>query len=467
MTDAKIEDVAEEIFPPDSCDDFHPTDAGNARRFAHQHAATLKYCPSLKKWFAWDGRRWRVDDDRTEVMRRAKDTARSLYRDAANCLDTGKRRELVATATKLEGANRIEAMIRLAQSEHGISIDAGQFDSDPMLLCVANGVLNLRTAELKSHDPALLMTKLAPVNYLPDADCRKFLEFLNCIFAGNQNLIAFLGRALGYALTGLTYEQCLFMLHGSGANGKSTLIELLRRILGDFAVQSPSELLLTKRHADGGPSPQLVRLQGARFVTAVEADADRNLAEAIVKQTTGQDTIAARDLHSQFVEFRPQFKLFMAVNQKPNVRGRDEGIWRRIKLIPFAVTIPEDERDRKLLEKLFDEAPGILAWLVQGCLSWQKIGLAVPPEVQAATMEYREETDDLAEFIDERLIADAKGFISSDELAGQHGAWSLARGQEKLSATRLGRAFASRSGVVKCKRGGRRGFEGYRARAET
>jgi putative DNA primase/helicase len=455
-------ELGEEIFPPPEPETFHATDAGNARRFASNHAETIRYCPDLKRWYAWDGTRWAADNG-TEVMRRAKATALAVYGEAAACPDSGNRMQLARLAAQMESAARLEAMIKLAQSERDLTVSPSEFDKSPMLLNVKNGVVDLRTGALLPHDPSLMLTKLAPVNYEPTARCPLWLSFLDRTFGSNAELVQFIQRALGYSLTGHTDEQVMFVAYGTGANGKSTMIETVRSIMGDYAMQTPAELLLSKSNVSGGgPSPELVRLRGERFVTAAEADAGRKLAEAAVKQFTGGDTLAGRDLHSSFVEFRPEFKLWLATNHKPDVRGRDEGIWRRIKLIPFTVTIPEPERDRQLADKLRGEMPGILTWLVRGAMEWKRQGLAVPKEVSSATSAYREDTDTLAEFVDECLVPDAGAFISSADLNQVYQEWADRSNADKLTKTKLGSLIGERPGFQPGRQTGKRGFVGHR-----
>ena len=255
------------------------------------------------------------------------------------------------------------------------------------------------------------ITKLAPVNFEPDAACPRWLEFLSRIMDGNEQLIDFLQRAVGYALTGETSEQCLFIFYGSGANGKSTFLQTMSYVLGDYSMSTPTETLLVKRR--GAIPNDVARLKGARFVIACEADAENRLAESLIKQMTGGDTISARFLHQEWFDFEPTHKVFFGTNHKPVIKGTDYAIWRRIRLVPFEITIPEGERDKNLPEKLKAEADGILAWAVQGCLVWQQQGLGVPEEVKAATDSYREEMDILGEFLKDRcrLSLECQGFF--------------------------------------------------------
>jgi putative DNA primase/helicase len=287
-------------------------------------------------------------------------------------------------------------MLARAQAERGVAITHNALEVDPWRLTVMNGTLDLRTGEMGEHRREDLYTRFVPVEYDPVAECREWLVFLNRVLNGNEELIAFLQRAMGYSLTGSTGEQCLFFLHGSGANGKSTFLEILRALLGDYAVQADFATFLENRN--DGPRNDIARLFGARVVTSSEVGEGKKVNESLVKSLTGTDRVAARFLYAEAFEFLPTFKLWLAANHKPVIRGTDTAIWRRIRLVPFTVEIPEGERDPELPNRLRAELPGILAWAVQGCLLWLESGLGVPDQVRAATDAYRRESDILGAF---------------------------------------------------------------------
>jgi putative DNA primase/helicase len=293
---------------------------------------------------------------------------------------------------------RVDAALWFARALLNIHIE--ELNRELYALNVQNGVIDLHTGELREHRRTDFITRCCLVAYDPKAKAPKWDAFLRRIFADNVAVIDFVQRAAGYSLTGDTGEQCLFILHGSGANGKSVLLEVLGRMLGAYAKQAAPDLLLAKNQ-DRHPT-ELADLFGSRLVTAIETSEGRRLAEALVKQMTGGDKMKARFMRQDFFEFDTTHKLWLATNHKPQVRGTDYAIWRRIRLIPFEVTIPEDKRDPKLAAKLIaEELPGILTWAVQGCLAWQEKGLKPPEKVQAATKAYREEMDVLAGFLDE------------------------------------------------------------------
>jgi len=313
-------------------------------------------------------------------------------------------------------------MLSLAESEPGIPIAPDQFDTDPWLLNCLNGTIDLKNGELRPHNRDDLITRMVPVEYDAKATCPLFLKFLDRIMGGNQSLISFLQKILGYSLTGSTREQCLFFLYGLGANGKSTLLNIVQSLWGDYATRTSSETFLAKK--PGSIPNDVAALRGARLAIAVEVEQGRRLAEVLVKEMTGGDTISARFMRAEWFSFKPQFKILLAANHKPIIRGTDFAIWRRIRLIPFTVQIPKEEQDRDLPEKLSAELPGILNWAVAGCLQWHFGGLELPKEVDDATQDYRAEMDVLGGFIAERCIVDPGADATAAELYKSYTVWA-------------------------------------------
>jgi putative DNA primase/helicase len=305
--------------------EFKLTDLGNAERLVYHFGEQIRYCHAWKKWLVWDGVRWVVDQS-GQIYQIAKKVVRKIYREVQSASESNVRREIARHAYASESDRRIAAMISLAQSE--VSIRPELLNADPWLLNCLNGTIDLRTGRLLPHTMEHFITKLAPVNCDPNAGCERWLEFLDRIMDGNEQLISFLQRAIGYALTGETSEQCLFIFHGSGANGKSTFLQAISSILGDYAMSTPTETLLVKRR--GAIPNDVARLKGARFVIACEADAENRLAESLIKQMTGGDTISARFLHQEWFDFDPTHKVFFGTNHKPVIRGTDYAIWRRV-----------------------------------------------------------------------------------------------------------------------------------------
>ncbi len=437
--------------------DEHLTDLGNARRLVAAHGRDLRYSPAWATWFVWDGKRW-ARDDSLEVVRRAKAAVRQLYADAMAVADLDRRGPLVKHALRTESAARLMGMVTLAQSEPSIPVHPDQLDTDPWVLNVANGTLDLRTGQLRPHRRDEMLTKLAPVVYDSAAPSPAFTAFLDRIFAGNPDLITFVQRAAGYSLTGQTGERVFFILWGVGANGKSTLLEVLRTMLGDYAMRTPTETLLVKR--EGAIPNDVARLKGARFVTASEADEGKRLGEALIKDLTGNETISARFMRAEWFDFKPEFKLWLSTNHKPVIRGTDKAIWDRIRLVPFTVRIPDAEQDKQLGAKLRAELPGILRWVVDGCLAWQRDGLGMPAEVEEATAAYRAEMDLLAQFIEDACVVDAKASTTAKYLHAAYQGWCEANGERALTQKALGDKLRERGFEPRKAGKGRRVWDG-------
>lgn len=374
------------------------TDLGNAERMIQDYGEEIRYCAAWKKWLLWDEARWK-NDQTHEIYHYAKRTVRNMYQTAAFLSNDQERRLLVDHALRSESANRLRAMVEVAGWDPAVTITPDQLDQDQWTLNVANGEIDLLTGALREHNRENLVTKVAPVCYDETARCPVWEGFIHQVFGGDEELVSFVQRAVGWALTGDVSEQALFILYGTGANGKSTFLNTLMKLMGDYGMQTPTETLMAKRGDQ--VSNDLARLRGTRYVTAIEAEQGRRLAESLIKQLTGADHMTARFLYGEFFDFIPTFKIFLATNHKPVIRGTDYAIWRRIRLIPFEVTIAPEKQDHRLGEKLSDEFPGILNWAIEGCLRWQQEGLGSVPAVERATEVYRGEMDILASFLGE------------------------------------------------------------------
>jgi len=440
LTDEEVRRIAESVArydPPPQ--EFRLTDLGNAERLVHYHGQDLRYCRAMGGWLTWDGKRW-AQDKTGEVERRAKATVRSIYAEAEALEDDQKRKALAGYAIGSENKYKIEAMVKLAQSEAGVVARPEDFDTDHYMLNCSNGTLDLRSGELRPHRREDMITSLAPVEYDPKAECPRFEEFIARIMGHSQELISYLQRVLGYSLTGITVEQCWFFCHGTGANGKSTLLNVVQHVMGDYGKQSSPETILAKR-GDDGPRNDLARLKGARLVGISEPNPSKRLDEGIVKMLTGEDRIACRFLHKEHFEYISTFKLFILANHKPDVQGTDYAFWRRVHLIPFAVTIPPCEQDPHLVESLKAESSSILRWMVQGCLDWQNQGLNPPREVSEATEEYREETDPLLDFISDECVVEASQRVANRALYERYKEYCNRNGQKPLFQKAFGRAM--------------------------
>jgi putative DNA primase/helicase len=347
-------------------------------------------------------------------------------------------------------------MLELAKSEAPISPD--DLDADPWLFNTANGTIDLRTGILRGHRREDLITKLAPVEHNPAATAPAWEHFLQRVLPG-EDLRGFVQRATGYSATGNTSEQCMFINHGTGANGKSTFQETISAALGDYAMRTPTEMLLAKR-SDGVPN-DIARLKGSRFVSASETEEGRRLAESRIKDLTGQDTITARFMRAEWFDFEPVHKLWLSTNHKPEIRGTDQAIWRRIRLVPWTVVIPPAEQDKKLPEKLRAELPGVLAWIVQGCLEWRRKGLQAPEEVRRATVEYRAEMDVVGAFLAECCAIAPERDVSAADLYKAYGEWCKDTGETQVKQRRFGGQLTER-GDFERYRGGKSGGHRWR-----
>jgi putative DNA primase/helicase len=436
------------------------TDTGNAERLIARHGADLRYCWPWGKWLVWDGARWRPDDT-GEVYRRAKETVRSIYAEAADAGDSAMRKALADHAKSSESRHRIEAMVDLARSAEGVPVLPQDLDNSPWLLNVPNGTVDLRTGELRKHRRDDLLTKLAGAEYHPDAEAPTFDAFLRRVLP-SEPVRAFVQRVVGYAITGDVSEQVLPFLWGGGANGKSTFINTVLSACGDYGMQAAPDLLLAKRTAH---PTELADLFGARFVASVEVEDGRRFAESLVKQLTGGDRIKARYMRQDFFEFDPTHKVFLVANHKPEVRGTDHAIWRRIKLVPFDVTIPKAEQDPRLPELLRAELPGILAWMVAGCLDWRREGLGEPEEVSKATAEYRAEQDVLAAFITDRCVVRPGAMAQASDLYSAYKQWCADAGEEPVKQRAFGMSLTERR-FKRTPRNGRTWYEGIGLRTD-
>jgi putative DNA primase/helicase len=383
----------------------HLTDVGNAKRFARQHRDNVRFRHPGGDGIIWKNTHW-MQDQMRELFRLAERTAASIYTEASNESDGEKRIKIVKWARTSEGIARLKAMIELASSESDLSALVPEFDSNPMLLNCANGTLDLERGVLRPHQRADLITKIVPVDYMPGATCPRWMAFLDEITGGRMMLKSFLQRTVGYVLTGSTQEQLLFFLMGPGASGKSTFLEALRMMLGDFAAQTDFSTLLGG--SDTRIRNDLARLVGKRLATAAEVGRGQQLAEVVAKQITGGDMVSARFLYKEYFEFVPQFKLFIAANHFPRSSADDDALWRRILVIPFDVSIPPARRDKTLLQKLREELPGILAWAVEGCMTWQRDGLNAPTEVLNASRDRRDDQDSIGSFLNTFCILDPR-----------------------------------------------------------
>ena len=415
---------------------YYPcTDQGNAERFADDWTGHASYTPGIA-WMTYPNGRWN-EAVCGEAVECAKRTVRRIYREAEEAPEDF-RKPIGKWAVASEAAHRIDAMLDLAKSDPKIVVAANKLDADPWLLNCLNGTVDLRTGKLRPHNPADRITKQCPVAFEPLADCSQHLKFISRIFASKEKVIAYVQKILGMACTGDPSAQILPIFWGEGANGKSTLLGICQHTLGDYASIAPDSLLVLNNRQEH--PTEIADLRGKRLVVASETEATAKLRIQLVKKLTGEVTIKARRLYQDYIEFPRTHHLILQTNNRPRINEDTEAAWRRIKLVPFDVIIPTPERDEQLLDKLKAEAPGILAWLVFGCLAWQREGLQEPCEVQDATRHYREDSDPLKEFIDDLCHIGPECSVKSADIHAAYKHHCEAEGINPMS----GRAFTTR-----------------------
>ena len=346
---------------------------------------------------------------------------RNIYGDLLKTDDYRERIEIEKYGILSESVRRREAFVKAAQWSSRLNIKSDDLDPCPWLLNVQNGTINVLSAEFGEHKQEEMITKIANVEYDRKADCPLWKQFVREIMDYKPELINFLQTAAGWALTGNIEEQTMFILYGSGANGKTTFLNTISSLLGDYAIATPTESFM-KKNTDQNTN-DIARLRGTRFVTTTEAEQGRRLSEPLIKKITGNDQMTARFLYGEYFNFTPTFKIFMATNHKPVIKGTDYGIWRRIKLIPFTTRIPEEKQEKNLEEKLKAEASGILNWLLEGALRWRREGLKVPAAILNATDEYRGEMDVIGNFLKERCVQEKELSIRIRELYKAYADW--------------------------------------------
>ncbi|MCL6562452.1 MAG: DUF5906 domain-containing protein [Firmicutes bacterium] len=431
------------------------TDLGNARRLARLRGRDLRYVKAWGAWFIWDGTRWaedvcgRIGYEAQTVVTDLLAHAGRVAQAAAQVTDPDTRDRLAAQAKAAmqwarasESRARLEAMVGLAGNQPEVAMHWAAFDADPWLLNCPNGTVDLRTGGLRPHRREDHLTKSTGVPYDPAARAPRWEVFLDRIMDGNTELIRFLRRAVGMSAAGVVRDHVLLICWGTGSNGKSTFLDAICAALGDYAMAAPPDLLMANRHEQHPTA--LADLFGRRLVVASESDEGRRLNEALVKRLTGGDVIKARRIREDFWSFAPTHTLWLATNHKPVVLGNDHAIWRRIQLIPFRVTIDAQHRDPELPAKLRQELPGILGWIVRGCLEWQRHGLQAPADVEQATQTYRSEMDVLAAFLEARCVVKPAARVKVKDLYEAYLHWCEETGERPLSQRIFGVHLAER-----------------------
>jgi putative DNA primase/helicase len=417
----------------------HRTDSGNAELFAYLCREKVRFDHKQHRWLIWNQTRSRWMEDKQRAVRiPMKQAARYRAEAALNIGDEEKRKDEIAWAFQSESRYRIDAALELAKSEAPISDDGEDWDSDPWLFGVANGIVDLRNGTLRPATQQDRITKFSPVAFDANAKCPRWVQFLEEVFGADDALKRYVQKVVGYSLTGSTREQCLFSCYGEGSNGKTTFLEIILYILGDYGLDLSFSVLEAKLH--GSAPGEGVNLPGARFAKAVETREGKQLDEARVKAWTGGDTITVRPLYRNSFSFQPTHKLWLAFNHRPLIGDDSSAMWRRIRLIPFIHTFDPLHADKRMLEKLKAEASGILNWIIEGCLAWQKDRLTTPKAVEQATSEYEAESDPLAPFFEDCCDLDNAFRLSKTELRDAYQEWCRANKEKPVSP----KAFAAK-----------------------
>lgn len=409
---------------------FKNTDLGNAERFASQHK-DIRYCFEWGCWLVYDGTRW-AKDGGDGVSSRAKQTVRGIYAEAQQYQSDDRRSATAKWAINSESAKRLSAMTQLARGELPIKVE--QLNTDPWLFNCLNGTIDLRTGKLRPHSPADYITCVAPVRY-DEAEPTLFLQFLKEI-QPDAEIVDFLQRLFGAALVGEVRDEVFVIFHGDGSNGKSVLGETILKVFGDdYGGPAPPDFIKVQRNS---PHPtELADFYGKRIVIASETEEGCKLSEAKIKHVTGRDLIKARFMRGDYWAFTPSHTLFLISNYEPIIVGKDYAIWRRIKKVPFNVTFTEEQADKELTHKLKAERGQILAWMVKGCLAWQEHGLKAPAAVQAATAEFKNESDTFGRFVADCLVDRPDAKLSRKGANEVYKRWADENGEEPLTARQM------------------------------
>lgn len=431
-------------------------DTGNAERFVDLFGEQVRYCYTDKRWLWYDGRKWCTD--MTGTVKRLADKAVACMAAEAKVyaqLDADEGTDMAKAFEKHMKSCRSNKSKNAMLSEvmHHVPVLPAQMDRFKTVLNTPGGVIDLRSGGISPHDPMTYLTKMTAVEYSENADCPRWLAFLDDIFRGDKDLIRYVQKAVGYSLTGSTTEQCAFFLYGTGRNGKSTFIDIIRDIFGDYAANIQPETIMVRSNQSTAINSDIARLKGARLVTSVEPNEGVRINEGLLKQLTGDDTVTARKLYGDEFEFKPEFKLWMATNHKPVIRGTDTGIWRRIHMIPFTVQIPEEKIDRRLKYKLSAELTGIFRWAVEGCLLWQKEGLKMPRAVLEEVREYRREMDVISAFVEDKCTVGKGLSVKSSQLFAAYLNWAEQNNEYRMSSTKFGMELAKRFEKVRTRGG--------------
>ncbi len=417
---------------------YNCTDAGNAELFRDLVGKDYRYVPELGKWLKFDGVHWIEANEKTKLQMLAVIRRRC---DAANHAlllnDNDRRAKIIKHSLASENDNKLRSALAIAQCM--LTKAFTEFDKDPFLLCCSNGVIDLRLDGdgFRKARPEDYLHRCINVKFDPYAECPRWIKFQNEITGNDESMIKFKQKAYGYTLTGNTSEQCLFLCWGGGSNGKSTELGILESLLGEYALSTPANTF--KEHYGNDSIPNdIARMAGMRMVKTIEIKEHVRLNEERIKALTGGDKISARFLHKEFFDYCPEYKLWLATNHKPIIRGTDDAIWRRIRLIPFEVKFTDDKKDPELPNILQTELPGILLWALEGCQIWQRERLKPPDRVKDATQGYRNESDIVGRFLSECIVRKDGIKVKAKELYEAYQKWCEDSGEYSVKQREFG-----------------------------
>lgn len=418
---------------------YDMTDTGNAHRIYDRFGKIIRYSYNRKKWYFWDGKVWQLDEN-GEIKKLADEICEDLRREAFLEQDEDIQQAALKFAKRTASSSAKEAMIKESQHLFDIPASPDDFDSYSDYLNCQNGIINLRNGELIPHDSNFMMSKMCNAEYdVKREKPKRWIRFLEEVTDGDKDMIEYIQRCIGYSISGSTKEQCAYFLYGLGNNGKSTFLDTIADLLGTYSANAQPDSLMLSKMTGGNANSDIARLKSARFVTSEEPTEGVRLNEGLLKQLTGGGKVTCRFLYGDEFEYTPEFKIWIATNHKPIVRGTDLGIWRRIKLIPFEVNIPANKVDKNLKYTLRKEFPQILAWAVEGCLKWQRDGIEEPARVADATKDYKQEMDLIASFVEQCLIIDyeSKQRIMANELFSLYSKWARLNNEYEMSSKKF------------------------------
>lgn len=425
------------------------TDGGNADRLLAKARHLIRFTRE-SGWMIWNGKKWVADDTAVKDLAKTAilEKIAEQVQDSVKAVKPDLTKALAGWWKRSDNDVKVLGALSMSEGTRGVYVKKADFDKDPMVFNAANGIIDLRSGVLIAHEPSAMLTRLSPVVYDPAADCPTFKKFMLRVMGGSADLVSFMQKAIGYTLTGAVKEQCWFFLYGRGQNGKSTLIDIIAKMLGEYTGKTGIETFIPKHNQQAGNTPEIAALDGARFVYASETEEGKALAAGRIKDMTGGEAVTAMPKYRDPYSFYPVWKIWISGNHKPTIRDTTISTWRRIRMIPFSVQIPEAERDSDLPAKLEAELPGILKWSVDGCLAWQREGLKPCKEIMAATAEYQNSQDILAAFLAACCYLPVKNPWSvkttSANLYEAYKTWCENSGEKVKSQRVFGEALAER-----------------------